>query len=531
MIIISILSLIGCKRDKGEVVDPEINDSIPPVAPEDFVSGMFYIKSESRDAFYPVYLGSTTYDTTSSFYNPSPDRVIWFTDEDEYLIPTLYKGDSLICVEDNTMPEAFVWERFEDVGYSVGVAGIKMNNAGKMETKLNVDLINSYSEAGSTIGMLSEEEFNIVFETVGGDKLVQTDFTRAGTINGMQKDEYYDLGVHLGTVYHPFTIKADTRIMISYEMYETLFYEYNKDNYVELVIPEYFHSGYYIVNGAGVFRYVNDTKDANLDEIDFNEPYFIGVDEDGDVITADGIDHNPVESGEEDEEIEEIIREKDKVDSDNPADANEIDLNEYIGDKFSYDSPDGLVEMSINEDGTLMVQTPSGSGNIDGVDTDFLKNFIKLENDVETGKVSIDKDFLLKLENVTGDDDVVRTLAKQNLEVTVTEYRQGVGNLFTTTKYDENGAIVINYKGGKWDTVKALPDFMADAFTPTPPWDDTNGQAKYNDLEALNEEQKELYLPYLQEDIGDVIIAEFQKDEIDVANFDELLNAIKSYNK
>ena len=66
-------------------------------------------------------------------------------------------------------------------------------------------------------------------------------------------------------------------------------YEFMHSNFIVIDIPEYFKSGYYFVNGVGLFRYVSDGDAGKYNgkaydaTIDWNDPIIL-YDEDGVVI-------------------------------------------------------------------------------------------------------------------------------------------------------------------------------------------------------------------------------------------------------
>lgn len=433
VILTGIVLLTGCRGKEEEVEDPmmKTNDNIQHVELGSLQSGMFYVrtrknekdlkKGESADRFYPVHAEHATFRTNKLPMKPSPDRVLWFTDDEE-LIPTIYEDDALIYVAALEMPRKITWERFEDVGYSIGIAGLQKNESSKLQTQLNSEWIHPTSEAGATIGRITNEEVPVVIETIGKNRIDKSDLTRAGTINGMKKDASYEVGAYVGTGYYPFLIKADTRVMISYELFETVDYEYNTDGYVEIEIPDYFHSGYYFINGVGVFRYVKGPKEKGIEGIDFNDPYFLGVDEDGNIITADGIDHTIKDEEEEEDTEDEGMKEKEQA-SDVIEDY-ELVLNGPNIKTYTYNGPNGKIEFSVDiEGGTILTDTEDHYVAMiwdESKVQEFIDIYEDMQDSIEFGtSVVLETNFLESLITITGDKDPVKTLRDKGITVIV----------------------------------------------------------------------------------------------------------------
>ncbi len=65
--------------------------------------------------------------------------------------------------------------------------------------------------------------------------------------------------VYEGTVEHSYTMAADIRIMGSMEGQVTADYSFVGDNTISLILPDAFNSGFYLINGIGLFRYIDGT--------------------------------------------------------------------------------------------------------------------------------------------------------------------------------------------------------------------------------------------------------------------------------
>ena len=81
-----------------------------------------------EDIYYPVVYYKDTFGGGSPGDSVSPNRIIFFTTENEYEIPTLFlnQGDKLVFYSTDTLLDYIVWERFYDMKYTIGVMPIKI---------------------------------------------------------------------------------------------------------------------------------------------------------------------------------------------------------------------------------------------------------------------------------------------------------------------------------------------------------------------------------------------------------------------
>ncbi len=250
--------------------------------PESLENGTFYVR-HINNSCEPLYLGERTFDDVSEI--PQNQRVVWFK-EDIEKIPTLYQGESLILYTTEEFDEKFVLERFEDYGYSVGIQGLVVTEAGRLKLSTDVEKFCTYPN-GDTDALLQSQNENVVIDSL---KTNGTEFredpntrieageqyqyiTRSGSLAKFQKDQKYDFLVYDGTIKKEYVFTADVDIMGSFEVQETLDYDYEIKNVIHINIPEYYNTGYYLVNGIGMFRYVTkQDRNRELRYTDYNTP-------------------------------------------------------------------------------------------------------------------------------------------------------------------------------------------------------------------------------------------------------------------
>ena len=276
-----VTSLTGCS---GILASNENGafDEIVTYTIDDVEGNKFYVKS--GDSYQPIYMEHSSFDGDVAS-TVSPSRVIWYT-KDDVKIPTLYKDGQLVYFTAGKLPKIFTWERFEDFGYSIGICNLKKNDIGKFSILDPEDLVLPRSSIFDTANV---EDTEITVDRVSDVVITDEYVSRAGTIKGLQKNESYNIDLYAGTNSLSGKFTADSRIFASYELYETTDC-YFEDAYMVVDIPESFVSGYYYINGVGLFRYVDKERhkviiqemeqDDNgellivendmVDEIDFN---------------------------------------------------------------------------------------------------------------------------------------------------------------------------------------------------------------------------------------------------------------------
>lgn len=249
----------------------------------DINTDMSKFKNYTYDIFQPVYKeGDPTDDMLES-----SSRVLMISDEKDNKIPTLYKGDELIYYSDSKLPKSFSLERFYDHGYSLGFYGLEeyIKKSGQYILRGSDEIlpIKGSSSAKVLANYLSSSDKYVSIPMVGDKKIESKDVSKAGTIKGLIHGSQYDVAIYTGTNRHIVKMTADTRIFSSYEAYtlNSNSYDFVGNGIIVIHLPEYLKNGYYYINGAGLFRYVNDK--SYDDNTNFNDPIVV-KDDNGKVI-------------------------------------------------------------------------------------------------------------------------------------------------------------------------------------------------------------------------------------------------------
>ncbi len=276
--------LTGCGDKEEEAPVYELT----PLTAEQLEAGKYYVKN--GDTFYALPAGTHNFDDKNLVVkdnrNADPKRVVWFG-PDDVMIPTLYADDTLVYVT-NTLPDSFVWERYRDEGYTVGVSGLEVNNTGAYSVAMAG--INFYPDSSlktAVAGSGSQKGDLLVFDAIDNMKIGNGNISACGSIMGLQANSTYKVDVYNGSTYIPLeNVVADTHVFGAYEVYTSSICNYMQANYIQVVVPDNFVSGYYFINGTGFVRYVDNARSQGIADVDFNQAYFF-MDEDGVTHTRD----------------------------------------------------------------------------------------------------------------------------------------------------------------------------------------------------------------------------------------------------
>ena len=306
----------------------------------DLRDNAYYVKH--GDEYYRLYIGDATFQSDNS--GSANSRVAWFG-KDITRIPTMLKNDILVYHSSSDIEDSINVERFEDLGYTIGICGMQETDSGRYSFTTTPEAMNidRNSDAGKLYQLGSR---TYVMDKIGGTELRSGNISRAGTIIGLQEGKKYNIEIYSGTIVSKYTITADICAFASMDSYEIKGFDYMEGQTVSIKFPEYFNSGYYYVNGYGIVRYINDTQD--IENADMNIPNI------------------KYESAEWDDESEQETEMPPSVES---ADVRTFDLEEpkkirvtinYTEDGTSYTTPGAKI---IGDDGAYTL-SPEGEGKL-----------------------------------------------------------------------------------------------------------------------------------------------------------------------
>lgn len=237
----------------------------------------YYVKDATT--FYIVHEVEGNNEAKAVSKKADSKRLIWTTVDDS-LIPSMYE-DGLIAYKskDSTLSDVNI-ERYKDIGWSFGIEGAEIDADGYIQVDYSMDAIKNsnfydtlkeYSSYSIRIISINEEPAKDKFDPI------------SGIITGLENNKTYMVEMYVGTEYKTVNITADVHLYQSYEMYYVESSIDTKNGYVAIELPDGINSGYYNVNGAGLFKYYNTKKgEADLNQ-DMNIAYYKSA---ADAITA-----------------------------------------------------------------------------------------------------------------------------------------------------------------------------------------------------------------------------------------------------
>lgn len=263
-----LLVLASCGRWDTDMQDSKMKDGVVILDSMDQLeSGNCYILHDGK--FYKPVLWNTSFGEEKKGGHASRSRTAWFSEEEFSAIPTLYAGDALIYYADaENFAERFYFERYEYVGYSVGICNLKQTESGRYS--LDAEPGNQNVDPDSDAARLLSLNESVIIDYIGQAQLRSGNISAGGIILGLQKDKYYQTEAYVGSELRLGTMKADVVCLNSFEGENIGDYEFLRSKIIEVHIPKNYHSGYYMVGGTGIFRYVNGTSYNSA--TDFNIP-------------------------------------------------------------------------------------------------------------------------------------------------------------------------------------------------------------------------------------------------------------------
>lgn len=273
----SCMLLSGC--GKKEVQEPT-EEVLTAVAIVDLKPGHFYVKT--GDSFFLLPTEDQNYDVTKEIFSTDGTKNGMISSEENRLvnficrdsaIPTVYKNDQLIYVSDGSI-STFVWERFKDYGYSIGLSGLQLTGSGKIKSQ-EATMAAAGSTAEAAIASLTiPEGADITVDKINGTALSSQYINDGGIITGMSRDAAANVDFYIGTQHVPIPISADTKYYKSFELYSTDKYALSTDGYAMVDIPSYLRSGYYLINEVGFVKYLNVDRGVDESGISLDSAYY-----------------------------------------------------------------------------------------------------------------------------------------------------------------------------------------------------------------------------------------------------------------
>lgn len=248
----------------------------------------------SQSVFFSCIKGDYNFKNKELEEGVEHPRSIWISSDADEDIPTVTKDDLLIYVSSTAVPDGIIFERFADYGYSIGVSNMIKDGGGHYYIEYSAvdeDDYKYFLDMNSDASQLTSLEAieKLYLDKVGNTKVRENNVSEGGTVLGLKKDKNYVCEFYTGTYYQDFKLTANIHTFSSLERFVSYEYDFMHSNFIVISIPDYFKSGYYFVNGVGLFRYVADSDTGKYngqaydENIDWNDPIIV-YNENGEVI-------------------------------------------------------------------------------------------------------------------------------------------------------------------------------------------------------------------------------------------------------
>lgn len=212
---------------------------------------------EDDTAFYEVYmpkgtLGNELISTVNSLMGNN-ERILW-VDKDKDLIPTMYRDDIIAYVSKKEALEDITLERFKSAGYSFGLYGGTIDEDGYLVYSVKDNMVDN-SSAKKYFSSLGSE--NILIVSIDGQSVSSDTINSSGIIKNLPENSTHTITFYAGTYYGEVDITADEEFFISTSTISDANVSMTQKGYLSIEMPQNAQSGYYLINGKGIFRYYN----------------------------------------------------------------------------------------------------------------------------------------------------------------------------------------------------------------------------------------------------------------------------------
>ena len=321
---------------------------------------------------------------------------VWIDSAEDYKIPTLTNKDKLLFVSKDYIPDNFNFLRLYENGYSVGVTSFTPDDSGHFYILYRQnsdddykDFINLKADAADLSGLSANK---LYLDKVGGAVVTEKRVSPGGVVTGLKRNKSYVCEFYTGTYYQDFLLKANQHTFTEFEDFTCNGYSFLHSNCISIDIPKWLKSGFYYINGIGLFRYVADEDVSKYSgkaydkNIDWNEPIIL-YDEQGFVKydpSREGLSQLPEEQEEDTTETGELPEE---------ATGDTATWKYTISGEKDFGAVVNVSKISNGFNAQLSVTAP------DGTITEFEEKDNKFTVKFDT---AIDGDYIFNLSNISG---------------------------------------------------------------------------------------------------------------------------------
>lgn len=266
----SCLLLSGCNVQIFE--EPEATEAVE-VSDNSIMLNTFYVKNGTKFAAVHKPQGNAS----SAVRAVVPSRIFYMID-DQKMIPVHYKGEICAYASATADLEQVTLERFKDLGYSIGIYGGTMEEDGYYHFSVNKNIAEG-SEAEKLFEQVFSDEIRI--KSIGGVDIGSVIDENTGIIQALEQGKSYVMEFYSGTYFYRHSFVADTQFLGAFELYsyDKNFINDTVNGYMCFNTPDNLKSGYYNINGQGLFLYHDYVRGEVVEEEDFNVGFYDNVEQ------------------------------------------------------------------------------------------------------------------------------------------------------------------------------------------------------------------------------------------------------------
>ena len=147
-----------------------------------------------------------------------------------------------------------------------------MKESGTGRYKFSTNPENMQFDMNASTGELYRlGDHTATMDRIGDIELRKGNISRAGTVVGLERGKTYATEVYIGTDVLRYSFVADVRAFVSSDLCTLSDYSYTQGKTISIHFPDWFHSGYYLVGGYGIVRYVASEREFS-ENMDMNIP-------------------------------------------------------------------------------------------------------------------------------------------------------------------------------------------------------------------------------------------------------------------
>ena len=127
------VNVVEDNMPEGQITNQTATGGISADSPnfvDQLVSGTYYVVTPDN-VYYPLYKNYVLSDEDSPEESTNPQRQLYLTYDTENEIPTLYSDCNIIYYSKTGILDYIQWERFYDLGYTIGMYNIETMQSGR----------------------------------------------------------------------------------------------------------------------------------------------------------------------------------------------------------------------------------------------------------------------------------------------------------------------------------------------------------------------------------------------------------------